>query len=499
MKGIIKNKILLILIVFLGVTSCSEDFLTHDSVEYASRDQINEKAEEGGKTVVTLMRSTMAGAYNAMIAYQGRHDAFSEMSVGLAGDLMTEDVAINFQHNFIFDYQLDFNAAAYARPQAVWNYLYSAISKCNEVIGQIPTSTDEAELKYVLGEALALRSYAYLRLSQRFQQTYVGNEDKPCVPLTLTTNDDRESVKSRATVREVYDKILLDMETAIKLLDGYTRANKTIINKNVAAGIYARALMVVGDWEKAAEYANIARNGGSLMTSDELKDHGFNDINNKEWIWGADITGENTSKFGSFFAHVCSYDPGYGESTLMPKMIDARLYSMIGVNDVRKLQFKSPTAPINPDSKETEENAPSYCNFKFKSVEGWMADYVYMRVSEMYLIEAEALAHQSGKGAEAYAVMKEYMDNRDPDWATNRTTVTPDDVFLQKRIELWAEGHILYDYLRLKKGINRDYSGSNHYEKLVVPAGSWKYIYQIPQAEMDDNPDLTSGDQNPLG
>lgn len=491
------NKIAALLILTLGFAACSDKFLNPEPTEYATNEQINDLTSQGGETVVNLMNSIISGGYNAMITYQGRHDAFGQMSTGFAGDLMTEDVAINYVHQFIYDYQIDNNAASYARTSNTWSYLYSVVGKCNEVIGKVVTTTEDPSLKAVLGEALALRSFAYLTLAQRYQQTYVGNEDKPCVPLTLTPNDDRASIGKRATVKEVYNKLLTDLELSISLLEGYNRPNKTRIDKNVAAGIYARALMVVGDWAKAAQYAKIARTGYSLMSKTEIGSDGFNEISNKEWIWGGDINGENTGMFASFFSHVCSYDVGYGESTFMPKMIDARLYSQIGNNDGRRVQFKDPNNPVINDSEITEENAPSYCNFKFKKVTGWLADYVYMRASEMYLIEAEALAQQ-GKTGDAYIVMKNLMDNRDPDWASSRTTASVEDVFLQKRIELWAEGQIFYDYLRLKKNINRDYAGSNHMEKKVIPAGSWKLIYQLPQSEIDNNVELEENDQNPL-
>jgi hypothetical protein len=178
-------------------------------------------------------------------------------------------------------------------------------------------------------------------------------------------------------------------------------------------------------------------------------------------------------------------------------MIDARLYSAISSSDVRRKQFKDPAMPVDIDSDEVTENAPSYCNYKFKKVTGWLADYLYMRASEMYLIEAEALAQQ-GKTGEAYNVLKILMDNRDPNWSKGRSVATVDDVFLQKRLELWGEGRIFYDYLRLKKGVDRTYSTSNHMVKNKVDAGSWKFIYQIPQTEIDNNEELTEADQNPL-
>jgi hypothetical protein len=487
-----------ILLAAVALTSCGEDFLNNDMTQYATIDQINDLVENGGgQGVINLMNSTMLGAYNAMIEYQGRHDAFSEMSVGLAGDLMTEDMVYAYRTHFIYDYDIDNNAATYARPVNTWSYLYSVVGKCNEVIAKVPLTVEDPQLKGALGEALALRAYAFHTLIQRFQQTYPGNEEKPGIPLTLTANDDRETVGARGTVREVYDKILTDYEAAVNLLTAApARKTKTTIDKNVAAGLFARALMVTGDWARAAQYANMARQGYPLMTGAEVVADNFGDINNKEWIWGADITTETTTMFASFFSHVCSYDVGYAESTFAPKMIDAKLYSNLSATDIRRKQFKDPTAPVL-DNDVVEENAPSYCNFKFKSVTGWLADYIYMRAAEMYLIEAEALAQQS-KGAEAFAVLKSLMDLRDPNWSRNRSTASVEDVFLQKRLELWGEGHIFYDYLRLKKGVDRTYDGSNHMVKAKVNAGSWRFIYQIPQTEIDNNAELTADDQNPL-
>lgn len=487
-----------LLLLTATAISCGEEFLDPDTTQFATKDQINDLVENGGGDgVVNLLNSTILGAYNEMTVYQSRHDAFGEMSVGLAGDLMTEDMVISYRTHFIYDYDIDNNDAAYARPLNTWKYLYSVIGKCNEVIEKVPVTVTDAPLKTVLGEALALRAYAFLSLVQRFQQTYSENEDKPGIPLTLTSNDDRPSVGGRGKVSEVYDKILTDLETAVNLLNGAERKTKTAIDQSVAAGIFARALMVVGDWERAAQYAKMARQKYTLMSGAETVADNFGDINNKEWMWGADITAETTTMFASFFSHVCSFDAGYGSTTFAPKLIDARLYRAMAVSDIRRQQFKDPDAPVDLKSSVAEENAPSYCNFKFKKVTGWLADYLYMRASEMYLIEAEALAQQ-GKNGDAYNVLKILMDVRDPEWSKNRTNATVEDVFLQKRIELWGEGRIFYDYLRLRKSVDRTYTGSNHMVKNSVNAGSWKFIYQIPQTEMDNNEELKAADQNPL-
>ena len=114
----------------------------------------------------------------------------------------------------------------------------------------------------------------------------------------------------------------------------------------------------------------------------------------------------------------------------------------------------------------------------------------------MYLTEAEALAHLN-KGTEAAIVLKDLMVNRDPSW--NKASVTVDDVYTQRRLELWGEGFALYDHLRLKKGVDSTYAGSNYFDaaKLKIEAGDWKFLYQIPLREIQENESISEADQNP--
>ena len=122
-------------------------------------------------------------------------------------------------------------------------------------------------------------------------------------------------------------------------------------------------------------------------------------------------------------------------------------------------------------------------------------DYVYMRAAEMYLIEAEALAHQ-GNGTAAAAALSKLMVNRDPSWSASSVTV--EDVYQQRRIELWGEGFNGYDLKRLNKGIDRTYEGNNHRAGYILKFADLdkKCIYQIPNREMHVNPKISEEDQN---
>ena len=87
------------------------------------------------------------------------------------------------------------------------------------------------------------------------------------------------------------------------------------------------------------------------------------------------------------------------------------------------------------------------------------------------------------------------MVNRQPDW--NKAIVSVDDVYLQRRIELWGEGFTFFDLKRLNKGINRNYEGSNHNYKFVVPAHDLRWTFQLPRSEMQENTHIDASEQNP--
>ena len=83
-----------------------------------------------------------------------------------------------------------------------------------------------------------------------------------------------------------------------------------------------------------------------------------------------------------------------------------------------------------------------------------------MRVEEMLLIQAEAL-YKSGKTAEGQKVLEDFVKTyRDPAYnvaATGRTF--ENEVWFQRRVELWGEGFSNNDCRRLDKPVVRFHKG----------------------------------------
>nr|WP_321375293.1 RagB/SusD family nutrient uptake outer membrane protein [uncultured Bacteroides sp.] len=499
--------ILLLTASFL-FSSCGEDYITVDPTDVATGDQIDKLAKDNPEKLKIIIDPLLAGIYNYLNQYntQGStktvHNDFGLMSIFHLGDVMNDDLAFHVQGSgwFTYDYQLDYRAEQYTRTYQYWNFFYTIINKANTVISKIPADVTDADIKAIKGQVLALRGMSYYYLINMYQQTYSSLSDPSKalgVPLIYTTAEGQSRL-NRVPVKEVYEQLEKDLLNAIDLLAGYQRPSKTNINKEVAQILLSRAYLTEEKWAEAASMAHEARinSTAQLMSASEVAKDGFNNISNKEWMWGADITAETSTKFASLFSFICTFDAGYGGAVGQYRKIDAKLYSNFSSSDARLALFKSPNAIVDANSSDVTVKCPAYTNLKFKKVTGWEADYVFMRLSEAYLTEAEALAHQ-GKNADAAQVLKELMANRDPSW--NQSSVTVDDVYTQRRLELWGEGFSFFDHLRLKKDIVRNYQGSNHWSGGLfnVTAGDWKLLYQVPRRELQENEQIKSEDQNP--
>lgn len=122
-------------------------------------------------------------------------------------------------------------------------------------------------------------------------------------------------------------------------------------------------------------------------------------------------------------------------------------------------------------------------------------DFPLMRVEEMILIKAEALAQQ-GLNGDAAIALKALMVNRDETW--NKATVSVDEIWFQRRIELWGEGFSFFDMMRLKKPLDR--TGANFASgcEFNIPAESPIMLWIIPEDEINNNAGITPDDNNEI-
>lgn len=486
----------------LLTTSCSEDYL-----EVKTTDSLtSEDAAAAMETDPAKLEGFVNAIYSLMVQYDlvaTSHDAFGFMSILHSTDMMTEDIVQKTASHFTYDYIFDNHGYTYRRTRVNWTYMYSVISNANIVLNMTSAESTSPTIKAYRGQALALRGMAYYYLIQLYQHTYgvtVAN-DKPGIPLYFAANEGKEDRLNRVPVTEVLAQIESDLTTAVQDLDGWVRVNKNQVDYYVANGLLARYYLLTEQWQKAADAAIEAASGFEIMSTTQLHD-GFMNLSNPEWMWGFDHNTETETRYASFFSHISDITPGYAGLSYAARLIDKRLYESIPATDERKSLFQGATQIYDETaltSSIISASAPAwklpYATLKFGFDGNWTMDYMYMRAAEMVLIEAEALAHLS-KNAEAATALKKLIINRDPSW--NQSSVTVDEIWMQRRIELWGEGFSFFDIKRLNKGIDRTYVGTNHRvdAQLKVEAGDPIWIYPIPQTEILENPEISEEDNN---
>lgn len=553
----LKNiKILFLAVLAMTITSCEEDFLeTTPTDAIAAADAL-----ANANNMQLVLNGIHRGLYSQSqtilpggnTARAGNH-YWVPLGDNLAGYLIHSANA----NNLGWRTEMQWNSHTIATSltnEILWYHRYNIILASNLIINKIEAGelTMTPELETIAGQAYAYRAYAYLSLIQHYSRGYlIGNPSTdPGVPLLFASESPFES-GPRATVQEVYDQIGSDLDKSIAAFqNGAPRPSggaetKSQLNINVAHGLKARWALSKGDWATAADAAVAARDGFPLMGESDWKS-GFNSNLLPEVIWGSNVIDAETTFFRSYF-YLASNTFNGSQIRNNPKIADRRLVDAIPATDYRKDVFiidapntNSSAAnqqggldgatglPRDPNyandldgylAKRAEINATygitnrfnqhPYMHFKLKNANPGSIDpddVIYMRSSEMYLIEAEAKAMLNDIGG-AQAALNTLGSERDSAFDVtiyNSQQSLMDQIKFQRRLELWGEGFGYTDKIRWDEGIDHDANGGSGASAVLYqgayqvarPSVNDDWIFKIPQKEIDANPNISPSDQN---
>ena len=424
-----------------------------------------------------------------------RPDDFGFVMMDFSNDLEGPDIMTSDNDYNWFSVCMEYSSrnADYANPYIRYRGCYDEIGRANDLIKMYGEINDEmpADIKYKVAQAYAIRAFSYLHLAPYYQFNYQLAADKPCVPI-VTTEDVDFTQNPRASVKEVYDLIVADLTHAIENLEGYVRPDKSKIDQQVAYGLRARAYLDMGLWAEAAEDAAKAAEGYTPAGRSDLVHPVFMNINEPNWIWGYDMTPAvaQTFPYATSSSWIRSFSANsYSAGTQTYSCINNLLYDKIPDSDIRKGWWVNEElySPLleglswpwqNADGSKgvfvgqqiaTEEYDDKlvflpYTNVKFGCLTPGTVtneeDWPFMRVEEMILIQAEAL-YKSGKQAEGKAMLQDFVkNNRDSEYVVDATgRGFEDEVWFQRRVELWGEGFSNNDCRRLNKPVVRFHKG----------------------------------------
>ena len=420
-----------------------------------------------------------------------RPDDFGFVMMAFSNDLEAADIVgqDNNYNWFSTCSELTTRNADYANPYIRYRGVYDEVARANDVIkayGEITAETS-AEIKYKVAQAYAVRAFCYLNIAPYFQFNYKTSSDKPCVPLVTETTTDFTN-NPRATVKKIYDQIVSDLDFAIANLEGYTRPDKSKIDKQVAYGLRARANLDMGKYAEAASDAAAAAQGYTPASIAEVSTPSFYNITDHNWLWGYDMTMDAAKAFpyATSSAWIRSFSAnGYSAATGTYFCINNLLYNKIPESDVRKgwwvnTDLYSPLLDnltfgqlkgqqiATEGIKEVKEIFLPYTNVKFGmyTIGGTTneEDWPFMRVEEMLLIQAEGLI-KSGQTAAGVQVLNDFVRTyRDPQYNAEATgRKIEDEVWFQRRVELWGEGFSNSDTRRLGKPLVRFHGSDSNW------------------------------------
>ncbi len=348
--------------------------------------------------------------------------------------------------------------------EETWIEAYEAINITNnvlanlEVVGEDLDADGQANLRAkVEGEALFIRGTLYFELVRLYGRAW--NDGDPAanlgVPLVLeptSTIDDGSSV-TRATVAQVYEQVLTDLESAVNLLP---ESNGFFATQYAAQGMLSRVYLMQGRYPEAAEAANAVIASGEYALNDDYADAFANvSTNTAEDIFAMQVTSQDgVNNMNTFFAPPSNL--GRGDIYMLEPHLE--LYEE---GDERLAFFYF--------DEDQEQTYTGKWTEQFGNVN-------IIRLAEMYLTRAEA-NFRAGTAVGA-TPLADVNTIRARAGLAPLTEVTLDIILRERNLELAFEGHRIHDLKRTGRPVGD------------LPFDSPLLVYPIPQREIDANPEL---------
>ncbi len=372
--------------------------------------------------------------------------------------------------------------ADYRNPYLRYKECYDEIARAHDVMNTYGEITEDMEddTKYKVAQAYAIRAFSYWNLAPYFQFNYQLDPSAPSVPL-LTPDTEDVTNNPRATLEDLYALMVSDLGIAIENLDGFKRPDKGKIDAQTAHALRSRLYLEMGEWEKAYDDAVKAAEGYTPASIDEVSTPTFISVDEHNWIWGYAMTADIALifRYATSSSWVRSFsDWSYSAGTGCFSCINNMLYDMIPDTDVRKGwwvdenlysplledltwdSFSGWEEIVNGVIPDVKEKFIPYANVKFGcdpiGTTANEEDWPFVRVEEMILTQAECQARM-GNESTAQSILENFVKTyRDPSYNVNgRGLSLLDEIWFQRRVELWGEGLTNADMRRLNKPLVR--------------------------------------------
>lgn len=491
----------------LVFTSCSDDFLDRQPIgSYVD----NEQTAAAGEWNSQILLGSINACSSKLVKYSGDGDQghFGQKTLDMSGDIMAGDMVKSSNSYGWFTEQTNRTntTISSAENDYVFKYCYELIRDANQVLDDAGSDVEEPELaqnKFYWAVAKTTRAYAYMNLINFYSGAYDEWKDKTCVPVYRSQLNQTPAAKQ--TVDSIYNLVKMDLTQAITAYEnsGVSSSDVSMPSVDVARTLLAYAYLNTGVYDKAADLAALAatQSGRQILPLNQVLTTGFNSVNNNgnNWMWGIDVTVDNTGGLATFWGHMDVYTYSYA-SVGDFLCIDDALFNQIPKNDIRRQWF---IGDAEFQSYFGNVLAPTHKFFDPNRVlQGdavWTNDVVYMRAEEPVLIAAEAYT-RNGDVTNGRLWLKKLLAERDAEGTTGTLADTVntmsadqllDAIYFNWRVEMWGEGRAL---MTMRRFHATNQIGQNTYilsnRGKSISYNDSKIISVIPQSEVNSNKNL---------
>ena len=379
-------------------------------------------------------------------------------------------------------------------PNLAWGMMFSpyiVTNRANLILDNLDKLDAGSVKNNFEGEARAARALALFDLLKVYSKIPTQSSDANSgLGMPVITEIDPAIRKLRPTVSDSYDFVISELEAAKSLINSDNGVGR--LNKDAVNAILSRAYLYTGQYSLAVSAANAV---STSIANPSSFSQVWTDSSEEGVIFkiDADRILDNTG-IGIEWSQSVS-------GTIVPEYVMSyELFNLYASNDVRKSAYTS----ILPDSNGNLYNAIIKMYGEVGQVNG-SVDPKIIRAAEVYLNKAEAYAMQPGNDANALAALDMVRAQRYSGFVSGNESGAAllDAIKLERRLELFAEGHHLFDVKRWGDGISRSATDGEFFDGtgtpvpsafLTLPAGSHLFEMPIPQAEINVYPEFQ---QNP--
>ncbi|HIR96218.1 MAG TPA: RagB/SusD family nutrient uptake outer membrane protein [Candidatus Coprenecus stercorigallinarum] len=457
------KKILIISVMFsaLVLTGC-KDFLVQEPITSQSTEQL--------LSTYNGLNNATFGAYSPLASNSWYGGTYFILDADTKAGLAAWPVSSDFTSGrMMTGFTLNYNENS---TWGLWSNAYYVISAANNVLEQLDLNGEELvssfvsqqDLDNLRAECLFLRALSHFDLLRSYS---TSTDPDNGVPVILITDKTSTEQPARNTIREVYDQIEKDLTDAEGLMAAdYTRSGVSSPRavatpgaiKALLARVYLYDATFSGDQSKyqlAADYATKVIGSGdyTMWTADKYSEVWGNTAGDGEVIF--EVFGIKANGYDAYWeapAHMTNPN-GYADVCASPLIYDA-----YEANDVRGK--KGVREGIGPNSDgamfctDPAQSSGDYWPMKYPGkglgdVSGTpdQNNTIVLRLSEMYLIRAEALNHGAViAGASALSDLNTIRNNRG---ATPATSAGDQTIWKEYMLEFCFEGQYWFTTARL--------------------------------------------------